>query len=248
MNAAFGLLLAVLVPAVQANAQEPPRRGAVDGIVTDSAMRPVAGALVSLVGFPVEVTTGENGRFRLFGVPPAEYIVSVRRIGRKPVSSVVSVTAGDTARVFYVVSEAQSLDPVLISVKPYGARMVEFDNRRKLGVGYFLTREQIDAGRWTFGADLIRTFTTVVRVSNGPGGGQLAFNRRPNPGKPSCVFRVFINGMLQPDPYDLSNLPRPRDTAGVELYAGPATIPLEYKSVSIDAACGVILVWTRDGY
>jgi hypothetical protein len=44
----------------------------------------------------------------------------------------------------------------------------------------------------------------------------------------------------------MSILPAPRDVAGVEVYAGPSTVPLQFSGA--DRRCGMVLVWTKDGY
>ena len=46
----------------------------------------------------------------------------------------------------------------------------------------------------------------------------------------------------------LGDLPSPEDLAGIEVYTGPSTIPLRYKTYSGRGGyCGVILLWTKDG-
>jgi hypothetical protein len=34
---------------------------------------------------------------------------------------------------------------------------------------------------------------------------------------------------------------------GIEIYAGPATIPVEYRGSLANGTCGLIMVWTRGG-
>jgi hypothetical protein len=48
-----------------------------------------------------------------------------------------------------------------------------------------------------------------------------------------------------PPKTDLATLPPPRDLAGIEIYSGAATIPLQYKFGT--TFCGVILLWTKRG-
>jgi hypothetical protein len=59
-----------------------------------------------------------------------------------------------------------------------------------------------------------------------------------------CVLRVAVDGVPKEWGYDL-NVIEPREVYGVEIYAGPATLPAQYQSMGRDGYCGLILVWTR---
>ena len=61
----------------------------------------------------------------------------------------------------------------------------------------------------------------------------------------NCPLRVFIDGVLLPSPANLYDLPSPKELAGIEIYPGPETIPLQYKTG--ESGCGVMLFWTKDG-
>jgi hypothetical protein len=49
-----------------------------------------------------------------------------------------------------------------------------------------------------------------------------------------------------PAPFNLDLLPSPREMAGIEVYAGNATMPIQYANLK--NMCGIILVWTKDGF
>ncbi len=59
-----------------------------------------------------------------------------------------------------------------------------------------------------------------------------------------CYMQVIVDDVHLPTPTDLTLLPSPREIAGMELYTGPATLPVRYNG--LDARCGLLLVWTRD--
>jgi hypothetical protein len=40
-------------------------------------------------------------------------------------------------------------------------------------------------------------------------------------------------------------LPRPKEIAGIEVYAGPSGVPAQF--VGQDRQCGMVLIWTKDG-
>jgi hypothetical protein len=40
-------------------------------------------------------------------------------------------------------------------------------------------------------------------------------------------------------------LPKPEEIHGIEVFAGPASIPLQYSGIGKDKWCGLIAIWTR---
>lgn len=59
-----------------------------------------------------------------------------------------------------------------------------------------------------------------------------------------CVMRVVVDGLLQPSP-DLRQLPPPDEIHGVEVFAGAASVPVQYAGIGEGKMCGLIAVWTR---
>ena len=70
-------------------------------------------------------------------------------------------------------------------------------------------------------------------------------SRREGGGFASCPMAVVIDGFQMPSPYDLEELPSPKEIMGIEVYSGNATIPVQFARWN--SGCGLILVWTRDG-
>ena len=214
--------------------------GAIDGIVTDTSLVALADATVSLVGSDVQVITGANGRFRILKVPVGQHVVVAKRLGYEPMSSVVRVLDSDTLRLAFTLERlASTLDTVVVAAKRQSPRMAEFDERRQHAIGgQFLTQADIERRNSVFATELIRTFMSVKIV-----GGRAA-SLREGAGR-TCVLDVLVDGLRFSDTLD--NLPSPRLIAGIELYAGPASIPVQYKR-SGAGSCGLIMVWTRDGF
>ena len=63
-----------------------------------------------------------------------------------------------------------------------------------------------------------------VRIAEGRGFIQGAHSTRN--GRTSFSSVVFLDGMPQPPPVDVNNLPTPKDVAGIEIYSGFVTAPL----------------------
>ena len=241
----FATVFLACVPYLTLGSQPRPTRGVIDGVVTDTNLVPLGGAMASVVGTEVKVVVGANGRFRISGLPAGEYILAVRHVGYSPLLSLVTLTDGDTLRPSYSLDRLVTvLDPAVVTAKSVTVRLQEFEGRRRVGVGHFMTQDEIDAKARSFTADLIRSFTSVVRVYSQGIGSQYAMNLRSGVASP-CAYQIILDGIPLPTPTSLDDLPRPTDLGGIEIYSGPATVPLQYKSLSGGSKCGVILIWTR---
>jgi TonB-dependent Receptor Plug Domain/Carboxypeptidase regulatory-like domain len=237
---AVGSLLAL--GATTSSAQPHAALGVIDGIVTDTNLVTLSGATVSILGSALSVSTGDNGRFRIVGLHAGNFILTVHRIGYVPVAVATTVVNGDTLRPSFALQRIVSaLDTMIVTAKSLATRMSEFEDRRKLGFAHFITADEIEKRNATFLADVIRTVLSVD-ISEKKAGKQYAYNMR---GMGGCAFQIYLDGMPMPTPTNLLQLPPPRDLAGIEIYSGPATIPLQYKSGN--ANCGVMLLWTKIG-
>lgn len=226
--------------AVKAEAQLLPT-AIIDGIVTDTNLVSLGNATVSMVGSTVRVATDDNGRFRIVALHAGSYVLAVHRIGYVPLATALSVSDGDTLRPSFMLRPVvTALDTMVVSAKSLFTRLSEFEYRRKLGVGHFFTAEEIDKRNEVFVADVIRVVPSVSVSERGPV--QVAENIR---GLAGCPFQIILDGVPMPPRTNLRDLPPPKDLAGIEIYSGPATIPLQYKFGT--ASCGVILFWTKSG-
>jgi hypothetical protein len=235
------VVCALALPTVSriATAQAAPRAGVIDGVVTDSALVPLGDATVSFLGSALRVVTGTNGRFRVRDMKPGEYILLVRRIGYKASSVTVQLAPGDTISPALVMRRAATvLDTVTIEGERFTPAMLELELRRKAGLGHFITQAEIDKKNPPLLSDLFVGIPSVdVPVRGGwPG------NIRSG----GCPFVVYLDGIRIPTQPDFDNLAVPKEIAGIEIYSGAATIPLQYKPIS-GSFCGVILLWTRIG-
>jgi hypothetical protein len=66
-----------------------------------------------------------------------------------------------------------------------------------------------------------------------------------NPSLGACPMQVYLDQVPLPSPFNLDLLPPPKQIAGIEVYAGAATIPPQFSGMN--RGCGVIMVWTKDG-
>lgn len=222
-------------------------RGAMDGIVTDSTLTPLAGATITLLGSSVTATTTENGRFRIVALPAGEYVVMARRLGYASASAALHLEGGDTLRPAFALHRVVAeLDTVRASAAYARTRLGEFDERRAAKVGHFITADEIDKRNPVYLSDMLRSVLSVNIIET-PTSRAAVSKRSPVASfrSATCPFQIFVDGLIFSESGDLTNVPPPSNIAGVEVYSGPATIPLQYKRH--DSLCGIILIWTKDG-
>lgn len=217
-------------------------RGVIDGVVTDTNLVALGSATVSILGADVNVSTGANGRFRITGLRSGNYILAVHRIGYVPIAVAMPIAGVDTLRPSFELRRVvTALDTMIVTARSTVARLEEFEQRRSRGEGHFITASDIEKRGSVYVADVIRIVPSVG-IAEKRAGLQIAYNMRSMGG---CPFQLFLDGIPMPSMTNLANLPPPRDLAGIEIYSGAATIPLQYKFG--DAFCGVILFWTKSG-
>ena len=73
-----------------------------------------------------------------------------------------------------------------------------------------------------------------------------AIGSDPKSGGYLCAMRIVIDGVLMPDGFSIDDI-RPADIYGLEIYSGPAAVPIQYSTVRRDAVCGLLMVWTKAG-
>jgi hypothetical protein len=229
----------------QAGAQVHTLRGAIDGFVTDTALVPLDGATAAISTPQIEVRTGENGRFRITGLLPGVYPIVVRRVGYRPVSTIVSVRDTDTTRIsFGLTPSPVTLEKVSVDASSVAPSLQDFESRRRLGRGQFLTESQIRALNFPGTIDLLRTFQSLAISKNG------ILNTRGF-GYQACPYRIFVDGIVVATRDLETVLPNPAELFGIEVYANSAMVPLQYATFGASgngpggASCGVILLWSK---
>jgi hypothetical protein len=235
------LAAAAVATTSPARAQQHAALGVVDGIVTDTTLSPIANADVAILGSSLRIATGANGRFRIVALTPGRYILAIHRVGYAPISSALQVGGDDTLRLSFAMERAtRTLDTVSVSTSRLVSRLAEFEQRRRLGQGDFMSQDEIDKRNFVATADLLQTFARVAI-------GTTAVNRRWLPAY-SCPYQFFVDGVQVHYPTNVdTELPSPKDLAGIEVYANTAFVPLQYRTPGGGGLCGVILLWTRAG-
>ena len=233
-------------------AQAAARAATIVGLVLDDFDNPVPNADVVLTEARQTLPVNRLGRFTFSGNVSGRHTVMVRAIGYKVAFVRVDVPAGDTGWVLVRMRMLpQRLAPVETTATPDEAELLpDFERRRRAGFGYFITQEDIAAARPITVSQFLRRFPTV-RVMDSMGVPQALSSRGPKItvfGQAMivvpCVMRVAVDGQMLPAGTSL-DFASPSQLAGIEIYPGPSTLPVEFAALAKDAACGLIVFWTR---
>ena len=237
----------------------PSSRALVELSVTDIHAQPLADATLDIAlssGPKRTVVTGPNGRALLPDVAPGILTVRARHVGFKPGQVSVSIEPGRNT-VPIVLSDIAT--PTLDTVRVVGDRRIpsrldEFETRRvNRQATVSLTRADIERRNppnlWQMLAGIpsiqVADIDTMVIARS-----TRSLSMRPDGTVESCFLLVMIDGtVMNPDAlhkaFDLRLLPPPNDVYGIEIFAGPSSIPLQYGGVGSGKWCGMIAIWTR---
>src|SRR5690348_4941222 len=91
--------------------------GRITGSVADSAARPIAGALVSIIGTALRSITDDAGKFAISGVAAGTYELRAQRLGQRAVSMPgVAVRPNEDTKVSFVLTRAPiELSSIVVS-------------------------------------------------------------------------------------------------------------------------------------
>jgi len=255
--------LGVCFFAATAQGQEPPK-AALRGRVTNRIEVPLAGVEVRVLGDSIATTTDSAGRFVLRGVPSGGRVVLVRRIGYLPQYLSAVFRPGENREVTVVLSPgAYQLPDVDVSAVPskpleyaYTSKYDEFFRRRRIGLGQYISREDIERRTVTQTPELLFGVRGLLVNPGAP-------DVRPSAIKvPGCHrIAVWVDG-VELRPFTTGGFGRPMvgDPNGadeltgemlerilpiqiemIEVYTRPSQMPAE----TVGTACAAIMIWTR---
>jgi hypothetical protein len=241
-----------------------PQSGAVEGSASTDSLgkHSMPGVEISIPALNITTQTNFAGEYHLGGILPGRYLMIATGVGRRSVGDSVTITAGGTVyHDFVLATKAFVLDSVVSNAaaprKYISPTLNEFEERRTTGTGgYFVSEEQLrkDGGR-QLSNEIAANIPGVKMTVDGT----LLSGRTKCQGPalrgctiPDCFVKVFVDGAPIYAPGDGSGLmPPPNFTrmqtdeyAGIEFYAGGATIPSRFAGPG--AECGVLLLWTRE--
>ena len=245
-------------------------------VLRDSTERPLANAEVSLTNPKRSTRTDSTGTFAFRELKPGRHSITVRLIGYESLGTDLQLKAGETVEPEFIlrpnITKLKSVDvKASPTTGPWAIKLQDFDNRRAMGIGHFLTADFFEKNDGRAPSAILLAELAGVKFIQSNGRRWFASLRGcarrcpneplpPDYKKPSsspesvpsaCYMQVVINGLLrysgqeQEAMFDVDQL-NTKDILGLELYTS-ATTPLQYKSTSRTAACGTVIIWTKGG-
>ncbi len=228
-------------------------RGEVVGLVGDSAHTPLADVRVTLAGFATHTQTDAKGIFRLHDLKPGTYDVQLRRLGYESLTFAVDVRARDSLALdIQLNTSAVTVALVEVRVATVSRRLVDvgFVDRRRTSIvpaSQFITREEIARRNPIDLTQLVDRMVGRLKSCANP----VIFldgSLRPQPPRDPPIIAATVKERAQladppPRPKVTDGIP-PDIVEGIEVYVGPAQIPLQYKAPWRGADCAIV-IWTR---
>ncbi|MFW5950957.1 MAG: TonB-dependent receptor plug domain-containing protein [Gemmatimonadota bacterium] len=198
----------------------------------------------------------DEGRFRFALKDREAYRLHTSRIGYRATTTPVLWRDGYD---FIHVEVRMDTEAVLLAPLEVIARsrsttspvLDDFHHRLEAGLGYFVTRAEVQALGLSLVSDVLARVPGVRIESSGRGLRRAVYMDR---GTRNCPAQLYVDGILM-NPrsrvtgedygFRLDDVIAPLDVEGIEVYQGLATVPAEF--LSPEAGCGVVAIWTRRG-
>lgn len=234
-------------------------------VLADSTERPLPQAEVAFPTLGRYVRTDSAGNFRIDGLPAGTHALVIRLIGYAPLATTLTFKSADKLeRDFMLTVRPVNLAPVEVAgEKPGRYRLVDFVERKKFGIGHFLTAEVFEENRDHRVGDILASkLPGIITVSIGSSKqaavssrGQISLKMMPagdlmdrRQGAPvACYVNVWIDGIHRyfarkdESLFDLNEF-APDEIAAVEYYAAAET-PARFNSSN--SACGTLVIWLK---
>ncbi|HEX6536161.1 MAG TPA: carboxypeptidase regulatory-like domain-containing protein [Gemmatimonadaceae bacterium] len=229
-----------------AAATEPPAplgSSVVVGTVTSNAGKPLEGAQVMLLGTRLVTRTDEKGAFRLGGLPAGTQSIEIREIGYAPRRFAVDLAPHRESRLAAVLDERATLLQAMEVQAKKGSDIPGFDQRKRQGLGTYLSREDIEKRGAINTSDLLRGIPGVQVTWDGSEY-VVQMTRSAGMGY-SCPVQYYIDGapfLAATDEIDQSL--RPEDIEAIEVYKSGSETPMQFQGAG-GSPCGTIVIWTR---
>jgi len=231
-------------------------------VLADSTLQPIADVEVTLPDLDRHTVTDARGAFRVSDVPAGTHRVIVRRLGYGPLDTRLAFAPNGVVDRRVFLAKVTTLDSVVVTERR--TDLVDFDENRRVGLGRFLDRTQLEQLKIEPLAEVLRRMPGVQVVSGTGNKAWVATTRgvrtgfsgdecsRPRESEskldpkpcPVCYANVYLDGMLL-SRAEVPNVNRftPDQLEGIEYYAGPSEIPARYSDMH--GQCGVLVLHTR---
>ncbi len=222
-----------------------PDQGVVRGEVVDNAGAPIDNVAIEFPQLGLRAATDGRGRYVIPLVTEGRQLVTVRRLGYTPHDTTLVVTAGIMHDLRHVLERVTTLAEVNTTASRAWAR--EFDEHRRIGLGQFLTRDELAKRESQRLGDIMSMMRGAKLMRSGQTASYLATSR-PRSMRGECFAHVWLDGMPMylgrpGEPlYNINEL-LVMQIEAIEYYEGPAETPAKYNN--LNANCGVLVVHTK---
>jgi len=231
---------------------DPDQPGSVIGTVRDQEWgQVVRGVDVAVAGTDVRTQSDLRGNFRIPELPWGHYTLTFDHPSYGHYEQDLRVIGGRSHDLeVHLPPEAIEMPPIIVRVRPrrWFGDMVSLQERIDRGIGYIMTRDEIDERQPLNLAEVLRTAPGVDVVQSGSsvtGTFDIRMRNAQNMLGQSCPPAVWVDGVKWRDVQsaftDISGI----ELEVVEIYNGPSQVPGEFLDSS--ASCGAVIVWTRRG-
>lgn len=217
----------------------------------DAVMQPIASAIVILLGGDGSVRkatrTDTAGRFGFAVDSPGTYrLRSIANGFAAATTPIVDVPEGEPVSVrFFLLPVVVELEGIEVEAlaRPLisDMRLQAYHERRRSGMGFAITREQIEKQNPRATTDLLRQIPGV-RIRGVMGWTSLTIPSS-RMGSRTCNVKIFLDGIEVHDGHRSVDDISPWDIEGIEVFRGLAVLPPEFGGQ--DSRCGAIAIWTR---
>lgn len=230
----------------------------IKGTVVDSAShKPVSQAGIYLGRIPTEQRTGNDGTFRVSGVPDSPLVLVVRRAGYVPTLIAISEGVADsetdlgTASMRPLKTDADRAAARDADVRVYPELAQFYDHQARYRHGVFLTPDELQRiGGSLFSFIRQKPGFRYICIVNRRGNldcGQEASRgptsiMTPNPTsreQEPCLMTVWSNGLGPQRTLDEMQM---ADVLAVEAYPNPGVTPMQFAG----SPCATIMLWMKE--
>lgn len=210
------------------------------GRVMDSEMgHPLAGASVVIKGVPASLITDSLGKFQADRLPAGQAEVKIQLLGYAPGIFMVHLPPSGTVEQDFgldFTGHRLSEQVVRARAEQLAPRYVDFEQRRQRKLGAYLRWEELERQGYSSVGDALRTVRGIRIKCNQQTFECFAYSART----PQCQPTWWIDGVEVRSFHENTPI---RDVYGLEIYRGAGEVPGEFSGSN--AACGVIVVWTK---
>jgi Carboxypeptidase regulatory-like domain len=222
------------------------RRGTavVLGRLIDDNLRPIAHADIALANSHIKTTTSDSGTFALRDLPAGSQTIQIRKVGFTAIDTALMLSSKSPVQFELRVHQAAvTLSAVNVKAEREAAlERVGFEHRRKIGIGRYLTADDMHNRGGEYFSDAMRTVLGLSVRTTRSGRQVIVPSRGASMGGRGCVAYVIDRApFYDRPPGSIDDFLRPDDVIGVEVYQ-PSESPADVVTAP---NCVSVVIWTK---